>query len=169
LQSVKKYDFWYKILIINKIKSKKMKKRISVLLMAFVVVGLIFSGCKKEESMGDKLLGTWNANLNTSTITMTFMGMTQTQTLADNMSSLTMTFNSDNTIATHQVYPDGSVEDLTASYTLADSVLTVTQGEMPVHFTIEELTSNSLKMTATETVEAEGFSIPTTTHYEFTR
>jgi len=151
-----------------------MKKRISVLLMAFVVVGLIFAGCKKEEvveepTMAELILGTWNADLSASTVTMSFMGMTQTQTLNELMSSQTMTFNADGTVTTHEVYQNGSVDDLSATYTLADSVLTLTQDEQPVNFTIEELTKTSLKMTGDANMEIEGVSIPVTTHYELTR
>lgn len=142
-----------------------MKKRISLLLMAFVAVTMLFTGCKKDNA--DLILGKWTVDGAKSYVTMTVMGATHTEYMDDGDN--TLTFNSDGTVVVVSTDEDGETDTENGTYTLSADVLSMTLEGETVEFNIAELTESKMVLTTSQVIEEEGMTITTDIHMELTR
>jgi len=147
-------------------KTHTMKKRFSVLLMAFVAVTMLFSSCKKDQS--ELILGTWNLDGSKSYQSIRYGELDNTEYL-DN-ATMTLQFKSDGTVVSNITNLDGSVDTETFSYTIADGVLTtIDEDNDVIKMTIDKLTDAELIFTHTESYDVQGMTYTMVIHYEFTR
>lgn len=142
-----------------------MKKRISLLLMAFVAVTMLFTGCKKDNA--DLILGKWTVDGAKSYVTESAMGMTHTEYMDDD--TTTLTFNSDGTVVAVSTDEDGETDTENGTYTLSADVLSMTLEGETVELNIAELTKSKMVLTNTQVVEVQGMTITTDIHMELTR